>query len=89
MREFDDQKDFEEQQESKNDDWFWIHAARSGELLNMKIDHLNWMEVRHQWIVEASCMPSVWFAEHNFVHEANCWYDGTAVYSHHKTKVGT
>ena len=67
---------------------YFVVAAKYGRVIDSRIAHVNWTRTRVRWIKQASCIPAAWFAPNNYVHEATFWFDGTALYDFHGTKVG-
>ena len=65
-----------------------MFCAKYGTVIDSRLGYIDWRRTKARWIQKASCIPKEWTAANNFIHEVAFWFDGTALYEFHGTKVG-
>ena len=75
------------QQECKEDNVYFVSVGKFGRVLDSKLKSIKWSSLVAKYIHACSCIPKQWLQKDNYLIEVACWFDGTAMYVHHGTKI--
>lgn len=78
-----------QQQECKKPNVYFVFAGKFGTVRdgNSELKSVDWTRTVTLFILRCSCIPLDWLKKDNYIVEGACWFDGTAFYAHHGTKV--